>query len=152
MVARFTAVLCLLLIVSCSPDSLPADYVVDDDCVRVNEALIEPTEDDPHEGFKHVYLCNVDPGLLVSDDQLIFPYPDGTKYIKVSTLEGSSFPWLIATAEKVKGDWEWKEYTRNFKNEDYLLLPVDESVCTNCHKKAKATDYIFTAYSGNVFP
>lgn len=152
MVARLIVLIGFMQFMGCSPESLPSDFVVDDECIRVNEALIEPTKDDPHEGFKNVYLCHTDPGILLSDSLPVFPYPDGTKYIKTSTLEGRSFPWLIAIAEKADGTWHWNEYTRNFENEDYLKLPVDEFVCENCHKKAKSTDSIFTIYTGVSYP
>jgi hypothetical protein len=132
-------------------DRLPAhleDYASADNCFQMNPQPIAPTADDPHEGEKNVYVCNVLPEALIDPAGApIFPYPEGTLIIKESRKEHQSYPWLIATAEKLDGVWKWTEYTRNFANEEFVKISVSESVCTDCHNKAKGTDFIYTIYT-----
>ena len=133
---------------NCADETLVADYKVAEDCFQMNAELIEPTEDDPHQGYKNVYACNVTPEELRDEAGApVFPYPEGTLIIKESTRENQDYRWLIATAEKKGGNWEWKEFTRNFANEEFAKLPVSEDTCVNCHNKVKALDYIYTIYS-----
>jgi hypothetical protein len=54
---------------------------------------------------------------------------------------------LIAIARKQGGVWQWDEYTRNFADEDFRHILAGQSVCTGCHVKAQAADWIFTTYS-----
>lgn len=123
------------------PDDLE-DYATR--CVRMNGEEIGPYEDDPHEGFKNVYACNVPQATLKADTR---PFPDGTIIVKESRREGEDFVWLIATARKREGSWQWDEYTRNFGNEGHRRLAVPQSTCTDCHQAARARDYIFTRYA-----
>ncbi|NUN16620.1 MAG: hypothetical protein HUU55_23585 [Myxococcales bacterium] len=142
-VFSFGIVLALLLFVSCA-ETLPDDvYGYRQNCVRLNDQPIPPTDDDPHRGTKNVYACNITVSELEAG---VFPYPDGTLIVKESTKTGQDYTWLIATARKSGSDWSWDEYKRNFGNEDFYRIPVSESVCTDCHKKAKESDYIFTTF------
>lgn len=137
-------VLAVSFFVACT-EALPDDvYGYRQNCIRLNADPIPPTEDDPHRGTKNVYACNITADAL---DAGTFPYPDGTLIVKESTKPGQDYTWLIATARKADSEWSWDEYKRNFGNEDFYRLPVSESVCTDCHKKAKDTDFVFTVYS-----
>ncbi len=136
-------------VVGCAGESLPADYTIPADCLSVHEEPIPPTEDDPHDGYKYVYFCGVEASELVDEKGVPqLPYPEGTLVIKESTTEGQDYPWLIAQMEKVNGSWQWVEYTRNFADEEFVAISVSESVCTDCHKKAKASDWVFSVYTG----
>jgi hypothetical protein len=114
-------------------------------CIKLNAEPIPPTTDDPHLGNKNVYACDVELEKLV--DGSAIPYADGTMIVKESFREGEDFPWLLATAEKKSGSWEWKEYKRNFENEDFVQILAGEQVCRNCHEAVKESgDWIFTFY------
>ncbi|HIA02393.1 MAG TPA: hypothetical protein EYN66_10855 [Myxococcales bacterium] len=148
-----TLTLVLVLFLAGCGEPLPADvedYANSENCFQMNAELIAPTEDDPHEGFKNVYACNITPEDLISESGApIFPYPPNTLIVKESRKETQDYVWLIATAKKTGGTWEWAEYTRNFANEEFIKIPAPASVCTDCHKKAKAADYIFTVYTSD---
>ena len=138
--------LSLVLSMGCTtlPDDIPG---YQDKCIRMNADPIAPTDDDPHEGYKEVYACDV------GESDLKVPYPDGTVMVKESCPHGpcrdGEMVWLIATARKANGSWSWNEYTRNFEDEDFVEILADESVCTNCHKKVEALDWIYTPYQPN---
>ena len=101
---------------------------------------ISPYPSDPHDGFKEVFACGLEP-----DELGVLPYPDDTLIVKFSRKAHHDFPYLVATAEKRGGVWEWAEYTRNFEDEAFLKLPIPESVCTDCHQSvADSLDWIFT--------
>ena len=110
----------------------------------MNAAPIAPTHDDPHDGFKEVYGCNV------TADDLKVPYPDGTLIVKESCPNGpcrdDNFVWLIASARKSNGKWRWNEYTRNFADESFAEIIAPEETCISCHKKVEATDWIYSVY------
>lgn len=133
----------------CGGSELPADYALPADCLPATLEPIPPTEDDPHAGMKEVYYCGTPRIELVDESGVpVLPVPDGTTVIKRATKEDQDYPWLIAHAEKVNGEWRWTEWTRNFPNEAFAEIPVGEEVCTGCHKKAKSSDWIFTPYTG----
>ena len=118
-----------------------------DDCIRLNAELIPPTSSDPHFGYKNVYACNV--SLETLTDPNFTTYPDGTMIVKDSTREEQDYTWLIATAKKVNGEWEWKEYKRNFANEDFVQILAGQGVCRGCHEAvADSGDWMFTHYEG----
>jgi hypothetical protein len=117
-------------------------------CIQMNVEPILPVPDDPHEGIKNVFACNIELEVLESGDAP--PYPDGTMIIKESRRVGETHRWLIATAEKKGGTWEWKEYTRNFAGEDFVQLAVSEQVCSDCHKAVKDSgDWMYTFYNAH---
>ena len=109
-------------------------------CIRMTAEEVPPYPDDPHYGFKHVYACEVEAEHVGEP-----PYPDGTVILKTSRQEEHTHPYLIATAEKVDGQWRWAEYMRNFEWEPFLKLPISEQVCTDCHAAVSdSLDWIFT--------
>lgn len=114
-------------------------------CIKMNLEEVPPTPHDPHDGYKNIYACNVELQALL--DGSAIPYPEGTMIVKESFREGEDFPWLLATAEKKSGSWEWKEYKRNFANEDFVKILASEQVCIDCHKAVKDSgDWMFTFY------
>lgn len=123
------------------PDDVPG---YESRCIRMNAQPIPRYDGDPHKGVKNVYACNVAQQLLQANTR---PFPDGTLIVKESTREDEGFAWLIATARKKGGFWQWDEYTRNFDDEDFRHILAGESVCTGCHVKAQTADWIFTTYS-----
>jgi hypothetical protein len=122
------------------PDDVPG---YDARCIRMNAQPIPRYGGDPHKGTKNVYACGVELERLQANTR---PFPDGTLVVKESTGEGDAFAWLIATARKQGGSWRWEEYTRNFADETFRRNLAGESVCTGCHDKARAADWIFTSY------
>jgi hypothetical protein len=131
--------LAAVLLLSGCGDTLPDDARDPAaDCIRLNALPIPPTARDPHAGTKNVYVCHTATTRP--------PFPDGTLVVKQSTRPGESFPWLVATARKHAGAWSWDEYTRNFADEDLVHNLAAESVCTGCHVRARAQDWIFTRF------
>jgi hypothetical protein len=141
---------------ACDSDPLPSDredYATSDECVVMNLDPVPPDDDVPHPGYKTIYACHVKPGnLFDGDDWIGPPYPDGTRFIKESCMDGEcsevpeDFVFLVATAEKIAGAWEWHEYTRNFEEEPLLEVPFPESACKDCHQKVEAADWMYTGY------
>lgn len=125
--------------------ALPADVAgYESRCARMNAQPIPEYAGDPHAGTKNVYACGVGLPQLQSHT---LPFPDGTLIVKESRGAGELFVWLIATARKQGESWQWDEYTRNFADEELRHNLAGQSVCTGCHVRAKAADWIFTAYS-----
>ena len=145
----FVAFRVLLLVglataVACGAE-LPADiegYAVD--CVRMTGKPIEPYDDDPHLGTKHVYACNVDRAAVEANT---LPFPVGAIIVKESTRGDEPAPWLIATARRREDGWHWAEYTRNFPDEAFRRIPVGQDTCIDCHGDGQARDPIFTRYT-----
>jgi hypothetical protein len=146
MIPRALTLIAALLALACGAE-LPsdvADYASREGCVRLNAELIPIYDGDPHKGQKNVYACDVPPATVMANTR---PFPDGTLIVKESTRAGESFPWLIATARKQAGRWQWDEYTRNFADEPFRRILVGQSVCTDCHSRAKGADWIFTTFA-----
>ncbi len=110
----------------------------------MNAAPIPVKPDDPHNGVKDVFACNVPLEELMSNSR---PFPDGAVIIKESTRPDADFPWLVATARKRGTEWEWDEYSRNFEDEPLLRILPSEQVCIDCHKKAEPADWIYTPFT-----
>jgi hypothetical protein len=115
-------------------------------CIRLNLEPIPPHADDRHRGFKNVYACYVDRDQLRASRR---PFPEGTLIVKESMRPRETFAWSIALARKHGGSWEWDEYTRNFSEDELRHGFASASVCTSCHARAQADDWIFTRYQGN---
>ena len=153
---RWIGLLAGLHLAACASEPLPdslSDYAISDSCVVLNLDPIPPDDEVPHPGYKTVYACHDTPEIFFEDGQWVgTPYPDGTIIIKESCMDGGcvevegDFVFLVATAEKVGGAWEWHEYTRNFDYEELLEVPFPESACISCHEDVAATDYMFTGY------
>jgi hypothetical protein len=125
--------------------ALPADVPgYESRCDRMNTEPIPRTNADPHNGTKNVYACNVAPAALEANQR---PFADGTVIVKESRREGEDLVWLIATARKQGGAWQWDEYTRNFADEEFRHVLAGESVCTDCHVRVRGADWIFTTYA-----
>lgn len=154
-VARLGLVISVWL-AACASDPFPTalqDYGSSDECVVLNLEPIPPDHEVPHPGFKTIYACHETPEIFFEDGQWAgTPYPDGTLIIKESCMDGAcgqiedDFVFLVATAEKISGSWQWHEYTRNFDYEELLEVPFPESACISCHEDVAAADYMFTGY------
>ncbi len=131
-------------------EGLPSDVAgYAERCVRLNAAPI-PSEgdDDPHEGVKNVYACNVTPDQLRdASGQPLYPFPEGTLIVKESQREDQDYVWLIALMRKEGGSWKWTEYHRNFPDQDFGKLALKETVCTGCHAKVESLDWVYTPYA-----
>ncbi len=144
--SRFVfALYAVTLLPSCGeplPDDV-ADYRDDPDCHQMNSAPLPKRDDDPHEGTKDVFACDVPLEVLRANER---PFPDGAIIIKESTRSDSDYPWLVATARKSGADWTWNEYSRNFESEEFVHIAASEQVCIDCHKKVEALDWIYTLF------
>ncbi len=139
------ALLGLALALSTGCQELPAELAdFEDRCLRLNVDELPPTPDDPHDGYKVVYACDVP----LDAAQAAPPWPDATLIVKASRRGDQDFPWLVATARKDAGTWSWTEYTRNFADEPLLDIGASEAVCVDCHRAVEAADWIFTRYDG----
>lgn len=130
-------------------ETLPSDvanYREDDDCHKMNAAPLPRRSDDPHEGEKNVYACNVPLAVLRANER---PFPEGTIVIKESIRRDSDYAWLVATARKHADGWQWAEYTRNFESEEFVHILPGEQVCIDCHRDARTVDWIYTFYSAD---
>lgn len=143
-------------LLACASEPFPTaleGYATSDTCVVLNLDPIPPDDEVPHPGYKTVYACHDDPEALFKDGAWAgTPYPDGTMIIKESCMDGGcgevdgDFVFLVATAEKVSGSWQWHEYTRNFEEEELLEVAFPEAACISCHEDVAAADYMFTGY------
>ena len=113
-------------------------------CLKLNPTPIPPYEGDPHRGWKNVFACDVDRAIVEANQR---PFPDGTLIVKESTRPGESAVWLVATARKQHGSWQWDEYTRNFADEDFDRSLAGQGLCRGCHQEARAADWIFTRFA-----
>ncbi len=124
------------------PDDI-ANYRDDPNCHQMNVAPLPKRGDDPHEGVKDVFACNVPLEALESNAR---PFPAGAVIIKESTRSDSDYAWLVATARKSESGWTWNEYSRNFEDEEFVHIAASEQVCIDCHQKVEALDWIYTPY------
>lgn len=90
-----------------------------------------------HQGNKHVYTSK-------KQNLKTKKFPNGTVIVKSIAEPGKKgLPALVAVMRKVKGKWQWGEYTLSGKR--YSRLQIPNSVCTGCHVGAKKKDWVFTA-------
>jgi hypothetical protein len=87
-----------------------------------------------HSGVKNTYASKARAGKT---------FPNGTVIVKSVASRGAKGPPdQVAVMCKVKGKWQWAEFTRSGSR--YSKLAVPTSVCTGCHVGAKARDWVFT--------
>ena len=88
---------------------------------------------------------------MVSKSFLIRYLPffiDGTIVVKEATRPGKDFIGLIAVMWKEvgkhpdAGDWRFEEYLRGAPDAAFRLA-FEGGVCTGCHTRAAATDFVF---------
>lgn len=87
-----------------------------------------------HSGVKNVYASKRKVGKK---------YPNGTVVVKSIKQRGDkpALPSQVAVMRKVKGRWQFVEYT--LSGSRYSIL-ARGSLCTSCHVMAKSNDYVFT--------
>jgi hypothetical protein len=87
-----------------------------------------------HSGVKNVYASKRKVGRK---------YPNGTVIVKSIRRSGDkpALPSQVAVMRKVKGRWQFIEYT--LSRSRYSIL-AQGRLCTSCHEMAKSNDYVFT--------
>ena len=87
-----------------------------------------------HNGLKNVYASKRKVGKK---------YPNSTVIVKSIAQSGDkpARPSQIAVMRKVKGRWQFVEYS--LSGSRYSVLAKGQ-LCTNCHVMAKSNDYVFT--------
>ena len=69
-------------------------------------------------------------------------FPDGTVIVKSIAEPGAKgLAAQVAVMRKVRGRWQWVEYTLDGGRYDVLARG---SLCTQCHMLARANDWVFT--------
>ena len=127
---------------------LPADTAGYAGWLKLNAEPIPPAPGgDPHRGTKNVYV-NQTREVIAPNGEQQFPYPDGTIVVKEATRPGKDFIGLIAVMWKEAGsdpdagDWRFEEFLRGAPDADFRLA-FEGGVCTGCHSRAAATDFVF---------
>ena len=87
-----------------------------------------------HAGTKNVYASKKKVGSK---------YPNGTVVVKTIVEAGTKYVGKVAVMRKVKGRWQYVEYTRDDPKSRYTVLARGQ-LCQSCHVQAKANDYVFT--------
>jgi Cytochrome P460 len=87
-----------------------------------------------HSGRKNVYT---------SKRKVRGKYPNGTVIVKTIVKPGTRFVGQFAVMRKVKGRWRYVEYERSSARARYTLLAQGQ-LCSSCHARARANDYVFT--------
>ena len=127
---------------------LPDDTAGYNQWLKLNAEPIPPAEGgDPHRGTKNVYV-NQTREVIAPNGKQQFPYPDGTIIVKEATRPGKDFIGLIAVMWKEAGsdpdvgDWRFEEFLRGAPDAEFRLA-FEGGVCTGCHARAAATDFVF---------
>jgi hypothetical protein len=69
-------------------------------------------------------------------------FPNGTVIVKSIAEPGAKgLPGQVAVMRKVRGRWQWIEYTLNGSR--YGVLAKGQ-LCVDCHMQARANDWVFT--------
>ena len=120
---------------------------------RLNKKIIKPTSADPHRGFKRVYVNKNKSELIDSNNNLIFPYPDGTIIVKEvrKTRKKKSKISLIAIMHKQAGNestggWDFIEYSRSSKK-SFSPISFSKESCYSCHQGASDSDAVWTKFN-----
>jgi len=87
-----------------------------------------------HRGVKNVYASKKRVGAR---------FPNGTVVVKsiAQTGDTPSRPSQVAVMRKAKGRWTFVEY--QLSGSRYTVL-AQGRLCSSCHVRAKATDFVFT--------
>ncbi len=87
-----------------------------------------------HEGLKNVYASKRKRGAK---------YPNGTVIVKSIAEPPSKYIAKVAVMRKVKGRWQWVEYTRSSPTGRYSVLAQGQ-LCVACHVQVRSNDWVFT--------
>jgi hypothetical protein len=87
-----------------------------------------------HSGVKNVYASKKKAGAK---------FPNGTVIVKSIAASGDrpALPSQVAVMRKLNGRWRFVEY--QLSGSRYTVL-AQGRLCTSCHVRAKANDYVFT--------
>ena len=108
---------------------------------RLNAKPIPPRTADAHRGTKNVYASRL-------PRRGSRTYPVGTVIVKEITRPGQRFVGVVAAMRKVRGirannGWQMIEWERPRARARFTVL-AQGALCTSCHFRARATDYVFT--------
>ena len=127
---------------------LPDDIAGYNHWLKLNAQPIPPAPGgDPHNGTKNVYVNQTREKITLNGQQK-FPYPDGTIVVKEATRPGKNFIGLVAVMWKEAGsnpaaaDWRFEEFLRGAPDAEFRLA-FEGGICTGCHTRAAATDFVF---------
>ena len=107
---------------------------------RLNRRPIPPRAADAHRGTKNVFA-----NKRIRTGR----YPYGTVIVKEITRPGGGFVDIVAVMQKLRGrapsenDWVMVEYERGSPRSRFEAF-AGGGLCTSCHVRAKANDYVFT--------
>jgi hypothetical protein len=87
-----------------------------------------------HAGLKNVYTSKRKVGAK---------YPNGTVIVKSIVEPPMKYVAKVAVMRKLKGRWQWVEYTRSSPTGRYSVLGQGQ-LCTSCHIQARSNDWVFT--------
>lgn len=134
-----------------SPD-LPEDIKDYKKWTRLNKKIIKPRVSDAHEGFKKVYANLEKEDLIDSNNNLTFPYPEGTLIVKEvkETRKPKSKIVLISIMRKQSGNettggWDFEEFSSSDGKSFSKVLSPKES-CYACHEGASDSDSVWTKF------
>jgi hypothetical protein len=88
-----------------------------------------------HGGVKNVYASKRKVGSK---------YPNGTVVVKSIVESGTKYVGKVAVMRKVRGRWQYVEYTRSSPAARYTVL-AQGRLCQSCHAQARANDYVSRA-------
>lgn len=135
-VAAFAASAVVVAVASTQANGLP---VYTNGYLKWPKLNKKPTRGTPlgqsaHNGVKNVYASKRKVGKK---------YPNGTVIVKSIAQRGDkpALPSQVAVMRKVKGRWQFVEYT--LSGARYSVLAKGQ-LCTSCHVMAKSNDYVFT--------
>lgn len=149
--------LCFLQVLSKNQKSLEAGLPKDIEgyskWTKLNKKIIKPREQDPHRGFKRIYINRLQEELRDQNKNLIFPYPEETivvKEVHVSRSERSKIN-LISIMRKLPGNettggWDFIEYTRSSSDNSFIPLQLSKESCYACHQGAQESDFVWTKF------
>jgi hypothetical protein len=87
-----------------------------------------------HAGTKNIYTSKAKAGRA---------YPNGTVVVKTIVEARTTYVGKVAVMRKVRGRWQYVEYTRSGPKARYTVL-AQGRLCQSCHVQAKSNDYVFT--------
>ena len=133
---------------------LPEDITGYNNWTRINKKIIRPRNNDPHRGFKRVYV-NQELNKLrdPKTKKLIFPYPEGTIIVKEvrETAKKNSKITLISIMRKLTGfettgGWDFVEYTASSSDNSFIPINFSKESCYACHQGASGSDAVWTKF------
>ena len=136
------------------PAGLPEDISGYNNWTKINKKTIRPRFNDPHRGYKKVYV-NQETSILRDSKtkKLLFPYPEGTIIVKAVriTPKANSNITLISIMRKKSGNettggWDFIEYTMSSSDNSFIPINFSKESCYACHQGASNSDSVWTKF------